>query len=62
MQTKNSRVPRVLGSDAAIAIGRFSPRGPLGYQAKSGGPIRKTRAEAERDEFLRLERRAAEGR
>jgi len=49
------RAPRadvVLGSDAARAVGRFRPEGPLGYRAKSlpDGPLRATRAEAEADE------------
>lgn len=36
-------------SDAARAIGRFRPEGPLGYRARSGGLLRATRAEAEAD-------------
>lgn len=42
-------VPRILGTDAAVAVGRFEPDGPRGYRAKSGGPLRKTRVAAERD-------------
>jgi hypothetical protein len=49
---------RVLGSDAAAAVGRFSPDGPHGYRAKSGGPLRATRAEAEADERENLEARS----
>lgn len=37
----------ILGSDAARAVGRFHPNGPLGYVARSGGPIHATRAQAE---------------
>jgi hypothetical protein len=50
---------RVIGSDAARAVGRFKPDGPDGYRARSlpDGPIRATRAEAENDE-----RRALDGR
>lgn len=47
---------RILGSDAARAVGRFTPDGPLGYRAKSGGPLRATRAEAEADERARFGR------
>lgn len=43
--------PRVLGSDAATALGRFEVDGPSGYRARSGGPVRETRAEAEADEL-----------
>lgn len=32
----------------AIAVGRFT--GTRGYRARSGGPLRETRDEAERDE------------
>lgn len=44
--------PPVLGSDAAVAVGRFKPDGPDGYRAKSlpAGPLRATRKEAEEDE------------
>lgn len=42
--------PRVLGSDAAQAVGRFRSDGPPGYRARSGGPLRTTRVEAEIDE------------
>lgn len=43
---------RILGSDAARAVGRFNADGPTGYRARSlpDGPIRATRAEAECDE------------
>lgn len=43
---------RVLGSDAARAVGRFNPDGPLGYRAATApdAPLRATRAEAEEDE------------
>jgi hypothetical protein len=43
---------RILGSDAARAVGRFRTDGPLGYRAKSApdAPLRATRAEAEQDE------------
>lgn len=37
-------------SDMARAVGRFQPAGPSGYRAKSGGPLRATRGEAEADE------------
>lgn len=42
----------VLGSDAAVAVGRFKSDGPEGYRAKSlpDGPLRATRTEAEADE------------
>lgn len=40
---------RILGSDAAVAVGRFRPEGPIGYVSKTGGPLRPTRAEAEAD-------------
>ena len=46
------------GSDAARAVGLFIRGGLLGYRAKSGGPLRATRAEAEADECkARRERR-----
>lgn len=43
---------RRLGDDAARAVGRFDPDGPVGYRAKSSpdGPLRETRAEALADE------------
>lgn len=50
---------RVLGADAAYAVGRFEVDGPHGYRAKSGGPLRATRAEAEADERAELESRTA---
>ena len=40
---------RVIGSDAAVAVGRFAVDGPYGYRSKLGGPLRATRAEAEAD-------------
>jgi hypothetical protein len=48
----DEKAPMILGSDAARAIGRFRPEGPLGYRAKSlpDGPLRATRVEAEADE------------
>jgi hypothetical protein len=46
---------RVLGSDAAVAVGRFSPDGPKGYRAKDGGPLRATRVEAEYDQRRRFD-------
>lgn len=48
---------RVIGSDAAVAVGRFAPDGVEGYRARSGGPLRPTRAEAEADEQRRLDQR-----
>lgn len=43
--------PHTVPSDAARAIGRFSPDTPTRYVASGGGPhlIRDTRAEAEAD-------------
>lgn len=48
---------RIMGSDAAVAIGRFSPDGPRGYVARSapGAPVRDTRADAGEDERRWLE-------
>lgn len=37
-------------SDDARAVGRFRPEGVEGYRARSGGPLRATRAEAVADE------------
>lgn len=37
-------------SGMAHAVGRFNPDGPAGYRARSGGPLRATRAEAAADE------------
>jgi hypothetical protein len=50
--------PRVLGSDAAVAVGRFDPDGPLGYRARTApdAPLRATRAEAVADEAAWLDR------
>lgn len=42
--------------DMARAVERFRPSGPVGYRARSGGPTRATRAEAEADECQRLRR------
>lgn len=49
---------RVLGSDAARAVGRFRAEGPLGYRAKSvpDAPLRPTRPEAVSDEAAWWER------
>ena len=46
---------RILGSDATFAVGRFSPDCVDGYRARSGGPLRATRNEAQADEFKILE-------
>ena len=46
---------RVLGSDAAVAIGRFSPFGVRGYRASIGGPLRNNpcwKAEADQRRYL----------
>lgn len=50
--SRSLRTGRVLGADAARAVGRFRPEGPIGYRAKSvpDAPIRATRIEAETDE------------
>ncbi len=37
-------------ADDARAVGRFRSDGPIGYRAKSGGPVRATRPQAEADE------------
>lgn len=37
------------GSDAARAIGRFRPGGPLGFRSSLGGPLRSSRSEAVAD-------------
>lgn len=52
-----TEIDRILGSDAARAVGRFRPEGPTGYRAKSdpAAPLRATRAEAEADERAHLE-------
>jgi hypothetical protein len=49
--------PRVLGSDAARAVGRFDENGPHGYRAATApdAPLRATRDEAENDERAHLE-------
>lgn len=36
-------------SDAAHAIGKFDPAGPIGYVSRLGGSVRPTRGEAEAD-------------
>lgn len=48
---------RKLGADAARAVGRFRPEGPLGYRAKysPGAPLRDSRQEAEADQRAHLE-------
>lgn len=43
--------------DDSRAVGLFDPSGPRGYMAKSGGPLRNTRADAERDECEARQRR-----
>lgn len=49
---------RVIGSDAARAVGRFQASGPDGYRAATmpHAPLRKTRIEAEDDELAWLTR------
>ena len=48
---------RKLGADAARAVGRFNPTGPVGYRAAHAGTaIRATRAEAVTDEREHWER------
>lgn len=42
----------VHASDMARAVGRFRHEGPTGYRARSGGPLRTTRADAEADECM----------
>lgn len=44
---------RVIPTNAAYAIGRFRPQGPVGYKAPSvpDAPLRSTKAEAEADWF-----------
>lgn len=56
VSTTAKEVRRVLGSDAAVAVGRFLPDGPIGYRAKAGGPLRMSRAEAEADQLAHLEK------
>jgi len=43
---------RIIGADAARAVGRFKPTGVEGYGAATApnAPLRETRAEAEEDE------------
>ena len=53
MQTHDAA--RMLGSDAAVAVGRFSQEGVKGYRAASGGPLRETREEAKADERRNLD-------
>jgi hypothetical protein len=52
---------RVMGSDAARAVGRFHPDGPAGYRAATApdAPLRATRTEAEDDESAWLDRTGA---
>lgn len=49
---------RSMGSDAAVAVGRFDPAGVHGYRARTapGAPLRATRAEAVEDERAFYER------
>lgn len=49
-QVRHNQPCRRRASDDARAVGRFDPDGPHGYRARSGGPLRATRAEAEADE------------
>lgn len=53
----NPPAPRVLGSSAAYAVGRFKPDGPDGYRAATApnAPLRATRAEAEFDQLAFLD-------
>lgn len=46
---------RVIPSNAARAVERFRPGGPIGYVSALGGPIRATRAEAEADWLYTIE-------
>jgi hypothetical protein len=50
---------RVMGADAARAVGRFNEHGPDGYRAASApnADLRATRDEAVRDEWAWLEGR-----
>ncbi len=49
---------RVLGSNAAVVVGRFDPAGPSGYRARTlpNAPTRMTRDEAVIDESAWLDR------
>lgn len=51
---------RIMGTDAAVAVGRFKVDGPDGYRAATApdAPLRTTRAEAVEDERAHLEARA----
>lgn len=55
--TITTRHGRVLPADAAQAVGRFRPEGPLGYRAKSvpDAEVRATREEALADEIAHWE-------
>lgn len=46
-----------MGTDAAVAVGRFKPDGPGGYRAATApdAPLRETREEAVEDERKHLE-------
>lgn len=48
---------RTIGTDAAVAIGRFNPDGPAGYRAAHSpdAPLRASREEAETDEMQHRE-------
>lgn len=52
---------RVMGADAARAVGRFRQAGVLGYRAATAltAPLRATRPEAVEDERSWLERRCS---
>ena len=49
---------RILGTDAARAVGRFRPGGVLGWRASTmpDAPLRQTRSAAEADERRYLDR------
>lgn len=57
-------VTRVMGSDAARAVGRFNPAGVDGYRAATApnAPLRRTRAGAVEDERVWLDREEVGGR
>lgn len=54
--------PLINGSDAARAVGRFNPTGPIGYKASTApnAPLRATRAEAVTDERAHRESHSAQ--